>query len=146
VREAANVCRQITRGLPLVDIQPDTLLVALDQLAINTRDMFSINCEVQSDGPVDVKDDFISSQLYRITQEAVNNAVKHSEAKNIYIKILSSPGIHLSVSDDGCGFDDGKGGGGLGLSIMKYRADLIRGEFTAGNNKGCGFTVSVKIP
>ena len=90
-------------------------------------------------------DDFVSSQLYRITQEAVYNAVKHSGAKNIHIKIVSSPGIHLTVKDDGCGYDAGKRDQGMGLSIMKYRSDLINGEFMAGNDDGCGFIVSVKV-
>lgn len=146
VRDATLVCRQITRGLPLVNIQHNTLLLALDQLAISTRDMFNINCEVESFGPIDVRDDFVSSQLYRITQEAVNNAVKHSGAKNIYIIVENSAGILLSVRDDGCGYDAGKSENGLGLSIMKYRAALIGGEFSAFNDKGAGFVVSVKVP
>ncbi|PKL19057.1 MAG: hypothetical protein CVV49_02940 [Spirochaetae bacterium HGW-Spirochaetae-5] len=146
VRDATLVCRQITRGLPLVNIQHNTLILALDQLAISTRDIFNINCEVESFGPIDVKDDFVSSQLYRITQEAVNNAVKHSGAKNIFITVENSPGILLSVRDDGCGYDTGKSDNGLGLSIMKYRTDLIGGEFSAFNDEESGFIVSVKVP
>ena len=145
VREATLVCRQITRGLPLVTIQHNTLLLALDQLAISTRDIFNINCEVQSYGTVDVDDDFVSSQLYRITQEAVNNAVKHSGAKNIIITIKTSPEIQLSIRDDGCGNDNEKRDHGMGLSIMKYRADLINGEFSARSDEDCGFLVSVKM-
>jgi len=145
VREATQVCRQITRGLPLVNIQNNTLILALDQLAISTRDMFNINCEVESYGVTDIGDDFVSSQLYRITQEAVNNAVKHSGAKNIYITLKRSPGVYLSVRDDGAGIDPGKKDQGMGLSIMKYRTDLIGGEFSAESNEDCGFTVTVKI-
>ncbi len=146
VRDATLVCRQITKGLPLVTIQHNTLILALDQLAISTRDMFNINCEVESYGTVDIDDDFVSSQLYRITQEAVTNAVKHSGAKNIYITIKSSPGIQLSVRDDGCGNADDKSDHGMGLSIMKYRADLINGEFSAQSEEDCGFIVVVKVP
>lgn len=146
IRDATQMCRQITRGLPLVTIQNNTLLLALDQLAISTRDIFNINCELESYGPAEVGDDFVSSQLFRITQEAVNNAVKHSGARNIYITLKSSPGIHLSVRDDGCGNDPFKKDLGMGLSIMKYRADLISGEFSAESNEDCGFTVTVKIP
>jgi len=146
VREATQVCRQISKGLPLVNIQHNTLLLALDQLAINTRDIFNINCEVESFGTADAGDDFVSSQIYRITQEAVNNAVKHSNAKNIYITIKSSPGIHLTVRDDGCGYSPEKSDQGMGLSIMKYRTDLINGEFSAQGDDECGFVVSVKVP
>lgn len=145
VRDATLVCRQITRGLPLVNIQHNTLLLALDQLAISTRDIFNINCEVESFGEIDVRDDFVSSQLYRITQEAVNNAVKHSSAKNIYITVKNSAGITLTVRDDGCGYDAAKNDNGLGLSIMKYRSDLVGGEFTAFNDENSGFVVSVKV-
>jgi PAS domain S-box-containing protein len=146
VRDATQVCRQITRGLPIVTIQHNTLILALDQLAISTRDIFNINCELEFYGPVEVGDDFVSSQLFRITQEAVNNAVKHSGAKNIYITLKNSSGINLSVRDDGCGNDLFKKDQGMGLSIMKYRADLINGEFSAESNENCGFTVTVKIP
>lgn len=145
VRDATLVCRQITRGLPLVTIQHNTLIVALDQLAIGTRDKFGINCEVQSYGTVNIEDDFVSSQLYRITQEAVNNAVKHSGAKNIYITIKSSPGILLTVRDDGRGNTIKAGNHGMGLSIMKYRADLIKGEFSASGDEDGGFAVTVRM-
>ena len=146
VHEATQMCRQITRGLPIVTIQHNTLLLSLDQLAINTRDMFNINCEVESYGSPDVGDDFVSSQLYRITQEAVNNAVKHSGAKNIYITLKSLPEIYLSIRDDGCGNDSAKKDKGMGLSIMKYRTDLINGEFSVESSEDSGFMVSVKIP
>jgi len=146
VHEATQVCRQITRGLPLVTIQHNTLILALDQLAISTRDIFNINCEVKSYGTVDVEDDFVSSQLYRITQEAVNNAVKHSGAKNIFITINNSSGILLTIRDDGLGNELQKRDQGMGLGIMKYRADLINGEFSAVNDKDCGFVVSVRVP
>lgn len=146
VKDATLVCRQITKGLPLVTIQNNTLLLALDQLAISTRDMFNINCEVESFGVINVEDDFVSSQLYRITQEAVNNAVKHSGARNIYITIKCLSGIQLTVRDDGCGNYSDNRDQGMGLDIMKYRSDLINGEFSAFNSEDCGFVVSVKIP
>lgn len=146
VHDATMVCRQITKGLPLLNIQHNTLLLVLDQLAISTRDIYNINCEVESSGSIDIKNDFVSSQLYRIAQEAVNNAVKHSGAGNIYIKVENSSGIYLSVRDDGCGYDSLKSDNGLGLSIMKYRADLIGGEFSISNDKDMGFIVSVKVP
>jgi len=88
----------------------------------------------------------VSSQLYRITQEAVNNAVKHSGAKNIYITVHNTSGLNLSVRDDGCGYDTDKSDNGLGLSIMKYRADLIGGEFAVFNDENSGFVVSIKVP
>lgn len=146
VRDATQVCRQITRGLPLVNIQNKTLVLALDQLAIAMRDIFNVNCEVETSGLLDTGDDFVSSQLYRITQEAVTNAVKHSMAKNIYISLRSSPGIYLAVRDDGRGYNIGNKDSGMGLSIMKYRADLIKGEFSAVNHKDGGFEVSVRVP
>lgn len=146
VREATQVCRQITRGLPLVNIQNNTLILALDQLAITMRDIFNVNCEVETSGVMDTGDDFVSSQLYRITQEAVTNAVKHSMAKNIYISLRCSQGIHLAVRDDGRGYNSARKDNGMGLSIMKYRADLIKGEFSAVNHESGGFEVSVRVP
>ena len=81
-----------------------------------------------------------ATHLYRIAQEALNNALKHSGARNISIQLAESEGgIELQVRDDGKGLEAAPGrGSGMGLHIMDYRARLIggslqlRGDQTAG--------------
>ena len=67
------------------------------------------------------------NNLYRIAQEAVNNAVKHSRCKNISIGLGAvEDEVTLTVKDDGIGFPETlDAGGGMGLHIMNYRANMI---------------------
>jgi two-component system sensor histidine kinase UhpB len=85
--------------------------------------------------------------LYRIAQEAVTNAVKHSGAKAIMISLdRSSTHICVSVQDDGKGFDPGKRRKGLGIHMMRYRANALAGELTIEPRKNGGMDVTCKIP
>ncbi len=146
VYEATMICRKITRGLPMNSVSHDNIVLAIDQLAINTRNMYQMNCEFVTSGGVAIKDDFTSSQLYYIALEAINNAAKHSGAGNVKISLGKKNGlISLEVHDDGKG-RDADDSGGLGLGIMKYRSDLIGGTFRAENHNEQGFLVSVDVP
>ncbi|HOP62625.1 MAG TPA: PAS domain S-box protein [Spirochaetota bacterium] len=146
VYDATMICRKITRGLPVHSIRQDNLVIAIDQLAINTRNIYQLNCEFVATGDLLLKDDFTSSQLYYIAQEAVNNAAKHSDAENIKISLDKRDGlISLSVYDDGKGRMENISGG-LGLNIMKYRSNLVGGAFKAENHSERGFLVSVNVP
>ncbi len=146
VYDAAMICRKITRGLPMQSIGHDNLVLAIDQLAINMRNLYQLNCEFSAEGGISVDDDFTSSQLYYIAQEAVNNAAKHSGAGNVKICITKENGlIKLSVHDDGKGKDCAESEG-LGFNIMKYRSDLIGGTFRAENHHEKGFLIEVHVP
>jgi signal transduction histidine kinase len=145
INDASIMCRQITRGTPLVNINHNTLLLALDQLAISTREIYGINCIVEGAEEFCITDDFVSLQLYRITQEAVTNAVKHSGCDSVTILLRGGSNIYLSVHDNGRGCDMKQNFTGMGLNIMRYRADLINGKFSAGNYEDGGFIVSVIV-
>jgi PAS domain S-box-containing protein len=146
VYDATMICRKITRGLPMQSIGHDNLVLAIDQLAINMRNLYQLNCEFSAEGDLSLGDDFISSQLYYIAQEAVNNAAKHSSAGNVKISITRENGlIKLSVHDDGNGRDSAETEG-LGLNIMKYRSDLMGGTFRAENHSEKGFLIEVNVP
>lgn len=65
----------------------------------------------------------VAETLYRIAQEAVANALRHSGCSNIWIRLQTTrAGLRLTVSDDGHGFDPARAGGGLGLEGMRERA------------------------
>ena len=87
--------------------------------------------------------------LYRIAQEAVCNALRHSKAQRIDIK-LSGVGEHyrLSIEDDGIGFPDQKmkSGGTLGLRSMRSRADLIGAEIEVRENPTGGASIVITSP
>ncbi|HXF12577.1 MAG TPA: PAS domain S-box protein [Terriglobales bacterium] len=87
--------------------------------------------------------------LLRVLQEALNNAVKHSGAKRIEVRLTeTSEGIHLSVSDSGRGFDmeAAKHGRGLGLTSMQDRVRLVHGSIVIDSQPMRGTTIHVRVP
>ena len=83
--------------------------------------------------------------LFRIIQEALQNAIKHSEAKNINIEIeCGHQNIVVNIADDGKGFEQ-ISGNGLGIRNMKHRAKLLGGTITW-NNPGKGCLITIHLP
>src|SRR5206468_12834272 len=95
-----------------------------------------------------VEDDTAAAQLYRIAREAVINANKHAQAREIVVRLERAlGGMVLRVTDDGVGFSNGaEPRGGLGFHIMKYRAQLIGGRLEIDSQKGGGTRVSCYLP
>lgn len=92
-------------------------------------------CEV----PVDSQK---ATQLYRIVQEAVNNALRHGAAKRVRIFLdAGRPLWTLTVADDGSGFDPGVGTPGMGLRAMRYRASQLGGNLAVERCPGGGMQV-----
>jgi signal transduction histidine kinase len=91
---------------------------------------------------VDFSDLARATHLYRIAQEAVNNALKHSGAGLIEISLFREEGnTVLAVSDDGRGLAGGAKPGGMGLNIMRYRAGMIGAELEIGPGREGGTVV-----
>jgi signal transduction histidine kinase len=83
-------------------------------------------------------------QIYRILQEACNNAVNHGKASNIFIELSTDEEertVRLSVRDDGTGMDTAKESGGRGLHNMRHRANALAGDVTFTSNGSSGGTV-----
>lgn len=132
VSEAINSTRSLVRTLNPVRLEADGLILALQELGENIKKTFGVSCMIRFDQPVFIYDNFIATHLYRIVQEAINNAIRHGKAKNINIDIKSShQKIIMTVKDDGMGFppvlETKKG---MGLNIMKYRARMIRASLS----------------
>jgi len=90
----------------------------------------------------------VQINLYRIAQEALNNAIRHSKCKNLYIQLVHSMNdIILSVEDNGVGFDiNEKSEGGLGLQSMQTRTAAISGTIEIATALGKGTMISVVVP
>ena len=87
--------------------------------------------------------------LYRITQEALRNVIKHSGARHARVELRGRPDeISLRISDDGCGFDTGSSDskGGLGLVSMRERLRLVGGDIAILSRPPCGVQIDVRIP
>jgi PAS domain S-box-containing protein len=87
--------------------------------------------------------------LYRVTQEALQNVVKHSGAQLATVDVaMVNTEIHLSIADNGRGFDPGAkpGTAALGLISMRERVRLVRGRISVESKPGQGTKVSVRVP
>jgi PAS domain S-box-containing protein len=91
----------------------------------------------------------ISLSIFRVLQEALRNAVKHSSSQRFEVSLNhSSNEIHLTVDDPGRGFDAAEAmkGRGLGLTSMKERVALVGGELSIESKPQNGTTVYVRVP
>lgn len=140
VAEAITHARDLARGLSPVQLEANGLMAALEELAAGVRGIFRIDCRFECATPVLVQDNRAATHLYRIAQEAINNAVKHGKARNIVVSFGSTQGRPvLAVTSDGAPFPDHPGQGpGMGLRIMKYRAGEIGATLQIRSNGGQG--------
>jgi len=136
--------RSIARGISPVDMVAEGLGEALRQLARRTRDLYRISCQCQVRRACLVHDNEVATHVYYVAQEALHNAVRHGKAEHVVIH-LSSAGDHgrLVVQDDGKGLPKSlTRSKGLGLKIMRYRAEMVGGSLQVANNDHGGVTVT----
>ena len=88
----------------------------------------------------------VEEELFHITQEALNNALRHAEASNILVRLVVENGTaRLTIEDDGRGFNLTHTNGGLGLTTMRERAESVSGRFQLTSGIGEGTLVDVLI-
>jgi len=141
--------RYISHSLIPFNVADRGLRQGLEQFAEDVVIVSGIPCEVHFSGDVDIIDFTIATNLYRITQEATNNAVKHSGASHLSINLFSDARkILLSVADDGVGLPSGfqEADKGFGIMNMYYRAQLIGAKIKIDSNDGKGTKISLKLP
>jgi PAS domain S-box-containing protein len=141
--------RSLSHGLVPVEVDPEGLRAALERLTASAGESCGCTCTFASAGPLAVADPGMATHLFRIAQEAVNNALCHSQARHIRIALHPEPdALTLSVEDDGVGLSASsrRRGKGLGLRLMRYRAGVIGGTLTLGPAAGGGTLVTCRIP
>ena len=144
--ETARLTRHTARSLEGADGVGD-LKVALEALAANVRRNSRVAANVKADAtsfPVSAP---AAAQLYRIVQEALHNAVEHGRAHKVQIDLtVDRDNMVLTVRDDGKGFDGGAASNGMGLRIMRYRAQCIGGSCEVQSNRAEGTIVTCRVP
>jgi signal transduction histidine kinase/DNA-binding LacI/PurR family transcriptional regulator len=143
----AAQAKDIARGLYPAELEARGIVPAVERLVRSTqvRGGSEIKMEVTHD--FSVRDSEKALQIYRIVQESLANAVRHSKASNIKVGLyMDRETVTAEVSDDGCGIPAGASDeGGMGLHILKYRASVIGGELRIRSNDS-GTTISCRIP
>jgi two-component system, LuxR family, sensor kinase FixL len=134
VKEAVGHSRALAHGLAPVGVHGTELAPALENLAERTRDVFHIECEFEGESD-EVPDDATATAFYRIAQEATNNALKHANPTRITISLTvdEQGALRLRIEDDGPGLPLTRSGEGLGLRLMKLRAETVGATMTIGN-------------
>lgn len=146
VQEAIAQTRALARGLCPVQLETSGLESALEDLTYQVQRLHGVECQFKSRGTVAVDTNF-ALHLYRITQEAITNAVKHASPRRIVVTAdFSDETRVLTIEDDGTGFDPKvEHGPSSGMSMMPYRAAMIGGSLTVDSHPGGGTRVECRF-
>lgn len=140
--------RELARGLIYVQVEARGLAAALDDLAGRMAGQSGISISFECPDWVELPDHATATQVFRIAQEALANALRHGRPQLIRMTLLSEPdGLRLRIKDDGIGILGRPNvSDGLGLRIMQYRAGLIGGVLQIGSSEGSGTIVTLVLP
>ena len=148
VEDASRQARAVARGLFPAGIDTGGLMTALEQLVVDAQDDYGVASTFSSDGPIEAASNEVAGHLFRITQEALSNAVRHGNAQTLAVAVEhDGPTVVLSVRDDGVGISDRalEGEDGLGLRTMRYRASRVGGHLTVRRLEAGGTEVAVRF-
>ncbi len=149
IDHAITQARGVARGLYPVKLEADGLAAALQQMAGDIQQASKLRCRFECHESVSLADHNVATHLYRIAQEAANNAVKHARANQLTISLARHENqLHLSIEDNGAGLPDaGQRPPGMGMQIMGYRARMIGATLQVKPNpRGRGTIVSCSLP
>jgi PAS domain S-box-containing protein len=148
IDEAGVLARNLAHGLQPVNPEPEGLMIAMRELAARTREIYKITCTFRCKHRILVTNPIVAGHLYRIAQEAVNNAMKHGHPTRVTL-MLSKVGEKtvLGVKDNGKGFSlPAKRVKGMGLHIMRHRSDVIDGTLVIQRHPKGGTEVVCTVP
>ena len=129
-------------------LQNEGLVGALEHRLAAVERRAGINARLHSDQEIDLPQN-VEEELFYITMEALNNALKHANASEVVLWLkVEEESLILTVEDNGRGFDSelSKSHGGIGLSSMIERAEKIGGSLSIQSEPGAGTTVTVSVP
>lgn len=147
VQRVLNQVHDAVYGLAPVELDAQGLMVSLKRLVVTTAEQCDVECQFACDGMVPVADNNTATHLYRIAQESLQNAVKHSQANQIVIRLRANNGhIVLEICDDGKGIRESSDRPiGMGLHIMRYRARAIDATLDIDSPDGIGTTITCTL-
>ena len=144
---AMTQARNLAHELYAVPPQPDGLVQALENLASRVAAERGIVCVFTGETSIMVNNPATASHLYRIAQEAVQNALKHSRGTRIDLNLMLGPDrVELRVRDNGVAFTGKPSHPGLGLHTMEQRARLMGGLLLVQTNSDGGVEVICRVP
>lgn len=154
LKAVINELREIIYNLKPMSLEDLGLLLTVERYANQLMMNHDIKVRISHNDEIDDILPVIKLSLFRLIQEACNNAIKHAESKNIDIKIYFKKNqVSVTVIDDGKGFDldcigdnAQKDYSGYGLSIMKERVYLLSGTMKLDSTINKGTIVTITVP
>jgi signal transduction histidine kinase len=148
VEEGISLTQMFARSLSPFEMTDSGFIDGLQELAYSTSKQFQVSCELNCHEPFRLKDSVSGTELYRIVQEAITNAIRHGKAKRIDIRLEEiENALTVTVTDDGTGLPGNvRNGKGLGLRIMTYRANRMGATFNIERLAEGGTRVTCKCP
>ncbi len=150
VNNAIESTRTLARGLSPVSGEHGGLAAALQALATRASHRYGVHVDFDTDLEEPLRlNEAATTHVYRIVQEALTNVIRHSFASAVEIRLRTSGGeLHLCVDDDGRGFPQPppESSGGLGLKMMRYRAQMLGGELTIETGTLGGASIHCSFP
>ena len=136
-------------GLVPVQMDEAGLASALEELAASATRLLGIRCVYETAGSPLIRDNVVAMHLYRIAQEAINNATKHGKATECssFHFVEDGQATTLRIADNGAGISTNRNeSDGMGLGLMHYRARLVGGELNIEEPQTGGTVISCGIP
>jgi PAS domain S-box-containing protein len=150
VNHAIDQTRKLARDLIPVHLEATGFIDALRELCENVEALFEVACRLETNLEFSFEDHAKATHLYRIAQESINNAVRHGKAKGIVVSLKNEGDLFtMSIENDGACFpQDSRSEDGLGLKIMRYRADMIGANiaFIDRHEGGASVVCSFRLP
>jgi signal transduction histidine kinase len=144
--DSLSQAHDLARGLSPGDLEQGGLGPALKELARRVRETHELACEFEDDGGGGALDPAAATQLYRVAQEAVTNALKHGNPRHVWIRIRTDPaGVRLEVENDGRSLDLNNPAG-MGQRIMRNRAERVGGRLELKPRAGSGVLLQCVAP
>jgi len=139
--------RKLTHNLHAADLEQRGLGGSLKDLVDHVQENSSISCRFEGEEGLTLFDRILSENLYRLAQEALNNAVKHSFAKEIIVSLRKEGDLlTLTIRDSGIGLPERLSeAAGLGLRTMRFRANVIGGSLDVGRHPEGGTVIRCSV-
>ena len=148
VKELAGDVHNLSHRLHSSKLQVLGLKAALKEVCRQVSHQHNVDIQLQADEMPSKLSDDLSLCFYRIAQEALNNAVKHSHSPRIEIKLGNSRGrVWMRIKDFGVGFDATARAGGIGMAAMRERLRMVDGSLQVKSSPGVGteLTAEAKV-
>lgn len=148
LQESVSEVRRMSHGLSPTSVKYRGLRGGLELLAETARLNYRTPCTCEIDRSIEINDTEIETHLYRICQEAINNALHHGKPSHLFITLdRKNDDLILQIRNDGASVKNStqEKKPGIGLRIMEYRANLIGASLVAGPSADGGFLVTCRL-